>query len=103
MTNDVKFHLIQKSLVKYRIHTEQLSHKNISKTLDYIYKIKDEILQHLDESSRNRYISELVQYQKTKPAKRKTMEFGMKLLLHAPSWASDRILTFYLNNIRQSR
>ena len=103
LINDVKFHLIQKPLVKYRIHTEQLSHKNISKTLDYISKIKNEILQHLDESSRNRYISELGQYQKSKPTKIKTMEFGMKLLSSTPSWASDRILTFYLNKIRQGR
>ena len=103
LLHDVKFHLIQKPLVKYRIHTEQLSHKNISKTLDYISKIKDEILQNLDESSRNRYISELEQYQKTKPTKRKTMEFGMKLLSFSPSWVSDKILTFYLNKVRQGR
>ncbi len=100
---DIKFHLIQKPLVKYRIHTEQLSHKNISKTLDFISKIKGKTLQNLDESSRNRYIGKLEQYQKTKPAKIKTMEFGMKLLSSAPSWASDRILTFYLNKIRQGR
>lgn len=100
---DVKFHLISKPLVQYRIHSDQLSHKNISKTLDYISEIKNEILQKLDGPLRDRYIYELKQYQKTKPAKRKTMEFGMKLLSSSPSWASDRILTFYLNKIRRSR
>ena len=98
-----RFYLIQKSLVKYRIHTKQLSHKNISKTLEYVSQIKDEILQHLDDSSKIKYITELKQYQKNKSTKTKSMELGMKLLSKIPSSVSDRILIFYLNNIRQSR
>ena len=98
-----RFHLISKPLVKYRVHTDQLSHKNISKTLDYIEEIKNEILTQLDDSLQNKYTDELLQYQKIKPAKRKTIELGMKLLTSTPSWASDKILTFYLNKIRQSR
>ena len=100
---DTKFQSISKPLVKYRIHTSQLSHKNISKTLDYIEEIKNEILIQLDDLIQKKYADELQLYQKTKPAKRKTMEFGMKLISSTPSWASDRILTFYLNKIRQSR
>jgi hypothetical protein len=103
LLHDIKFHLIQKSLVKYRIHTKQLSHKNISKTLNYISQLKDEILEHLDDSSRNRYINELKQYQKTKSTKIKTMEIGLKLLSSVPSFVSDKILIFYLNKIRQDR
>ena len=103
LLNDVKFHLISKPLIKYRVHSKQLSHKNISKTLNYISEIKNEILQKLDSPLRDRYIHELKQYQKTKPAKRKTLEFGMKLLTSSPSWASDRLLTFYLNKIRRNR
>jgi len=103
LLHGVKFHLISKSLVKYRIHSDQLSHKNISKTLDYILEIKNEILQQLDVQLQNKYTYELKQYQKTKPVKRKTMEFGMKLISSTPSWTSDRILTFYLNKIRRSR
>ena len=98
-----RFHLISKPLVKYRVHTDQLSHKNISKTLDYIQEIRNEILTQLDDSLQNKYTDELLQYQKIKPAKRKTIELGMKLLTSTPSWASDKILTFYLNKIRQSR
>ena len=98
-----KFFSISKPLIKYRIHTNQLSHKNISKTLDYVEEIKNEILIQLDNSLQKKYASELQLYQKTKPTKRKTMEFGMKLISSTPSWASDRILTFYLNKIRQSR
>ena len=98
-----RFHLISKPLVKYRVHTDQLSHKNISKTLDYIQEIRNEILTQLDDSLQNKYTDELLRYQKIKPVKRKTIEFGMKLLTSTPSWASDKILTFYLNKIRQSR
>ena len=98
-----RFHLISKPLVKYRVHTDQLSHKNISKTLDYIQEIRNEILTQLDDSLQNKYTDELLQYQKIKPVKRKTIELGMKLLTSTPSWASDKILTFYLNKIRQSR
>ena len=103
LLHNTKFYLIEKPLIKYRLHTEQLSHKNISKTLDYISKIKSEIFQHLDESTKNKFINELEIYQNSKSTKRKTMKFGMKLLSSVPSWVSDRILIFYLNKIRQSR
>ena len=101
--HDVKFHLIPQPLVKYRIHSAQLSHKNISKTLDFISDLKDELLMKLDESLRVKYNYELEEYKKTQPKRTKTLEFGMKLLSSAPSWASDRILTLYLNKIRHNR
>ena len=101
--HDVKFHLVPRSLVKYRIHADQLSHKNISKTLDFISNLKDELLMNLDESLRNKYNFGIEEYKKTQPKKTKTLEFGMKLLSSAPSWASDRILTLYLNKIRHNR
>ncbi len=103
LLHDVRFHLISQPLVKYRIHSDQLSHKNISKTLNYISEIKDEILMKLDESLRNKYNHGLEQYKKTKPTKTKTLEFGMKLLSSAPTWASDRVLMLYLNKIRHNR
>ena len=98
-----KFHLISKPLIKYRIHSNQLSHKNILKTIYYISKIKNEILMQLDDSMRIKYIDELEKYQKTKPIKQKTLKFGMKILSSMPSWISDRILIFYVNRIRQNR
>ena len=103
LLHNTKFHLIPKPLVKYRIHSEQLSHKNISNTLEYIQQVKDEILHQIDQSLKSKFISELTNYQKTKPMTKKTMEFGMKLLSSTPSWASDRILTLYLNKIRRGR
>ena len=103
LLHNVKFHLISQPLVKYRIHSDQLSHKNISKTLNYISEIKDEILMKLDESLQIKYNNGLEQYKKTKPAKTKTLEFGMKLLSSAPTWVSDSVLMLYLNKIRHNR
>ena len=103
LLHDAKFRLTSQPLVKYRIHSDQLSHKNISKTLNYISEIKDEILMKLDEPLRNKYNHGLEQYKKTKPEKTKTLEFGMKLLSSAPTWASDRLLMLYLNKIRHNR
>ena len=100
---NIKFYLIEKSLIKYRIHRNQLSHKNIIKTLDYVSRIKSEIFQNFDESSRNRFISELEIYQNSKSRKKKIMKFGMKLLSFMPTLVSDRIFNFYLNKIRQGR
>ena len=101
--HDVKFHLIHQSLVKYRIHSDQLSHKNISKTLDFISDLKDELLMKLDDSLRRKYNHAIEEYKKTQSRKNKTLEFGMKILSSTPSWASDRILTLYLNKIRHNR
>jgi glycosyltransferase involved in cell wall biosynthesis len=100
---DTKFYLISKPLIKYRIHSNQLSHKNISKTMKYISKIKNEILIQLDNSMRIKYINELKKYQKIKPIKQKALKFGMNVLSSMPSCISDAILIFYLNKIRQNR
>ena len=101
--HEAKFHLITNPLVKYRIHTDQLSHKNITKTMDYVKKIRNELILQLDDSLQKKYLNELQLYQKTKTTKRKTMELGMKLISSSPSYVSDRILTFYLNKLRQNR
>ena len=68
---NTKFHLISKSLVKYRIHSDQLSHKNISKTLEYISEIKNEALSKLDESKKTQYLTALQKYEKKKSFQKK--------------------------------
>ena len=98
-----KFHLISEPLVKYRVHSDQLSHKNILKTLDFVEEIKKQVLEKLDTPLRSKYTQELKQYQKTKPVAKKSLELGMKIISSTPSWASDRLLTFYLNKIREKR
>jgi len=103
LLHDTKFYLILKPLIKYRIHSNQLSHKNILKTMDFISKLKNETLIQLDDSVRIKYINELEKYQKTKSIKQKTLQFVMKILSSMPSWVSDGILIFYVNKIRQNR
>ena len=101
---ETNFHLIPKTLLKYRIHQKQLSHKNISKTLTYLSDIKQEILSNLEESERKKYTDALEQYNSKKPISKKTMELGLKFVIHAlPGWASDKLVVFYLNKIRRTR
>jgi len=98
------FHLIEKNLVKYRIHSNQISHKNIAKTLDYLSEVKNQILSQLDETKRNQYIRALEEYNRKKPISKKTMELGLKILVSAlPEKATDRLIIFYLNKIRRGR
>jgi len=101
---DASFYLIQKSLLKYRINKNQLSHKGISKTLSYISDIRAEILSMLDESAKNQYLEALQDYKKKKSISKKTMELSLKIANKTlPNLITDHLLVFYLNNIRRSR
>lgn len=101
---DVNYHLISFSLVKYRIHANQLSHSNISKTLLYLSEIKNQILSQLDDSERTKYLKALEKFKKTKPLSKKTLEFGLRAVSDTlPEWVTDRLLVFYLNSIRRRR
>jgi len=102
--HNVRFHLIEKTLLQYRIHSNQLSHKNISKTLSYISEIKNGVLSQLDESKKEQYQKALRDYSKTKPISKKTLEIGLKIAKNTlPDWVTDRLLVFYLNNLRRTR
>jgi glycosyltransferase involved in cell wall biosynthesis len=100
---DAKFHLISKPLIKYRIHSNQLSHKNIVSTLDFIAQQRDAILLKLEDDKRNEYLSALKKFQKNKSLSKKTMEFGLKIASFMPEQISDNMLTLYLNKIRNGR
>ena len=101
---DTKFHLLENSLIKYRIHSNQLSHANISKTLDYLNKLRNSILLSLDSSKKQKYLKKLDEYNKSKPFTIKIKHFGLNLISnYLPDFASDKILTFYINKIRISR
>jgi len=101
---NVKFHLVDKVLLQYRIHPKQLSHKNIPQTLSYREELKTKLLSKLDESKKTQYLNALEKYKKEKPITKKTMEAGLKLASTAlPDWVTDKLLIFYLNNIRSTR
>jgi len=57
----------------------------------------------IDDDKKNQYLKALEKHTNEKPISRKTMEFGLKLTNHLPTWVTDRILTIYLNKIRTSR
>ena len=100
---ETNFHLVDKSLLGYRIHKHQISHKNITKTLSYLSEIKDGILQELESSKKDEYISELHEYVKKKPLSQKTMELGLRVTNIFPDWLTDPLIIFYLNKIRRTR
>ena len=101
---DTKFHLLENSLIKYRIHSNQLSHTNISQTLDYLNKVRDSILSSLDSLKKQKYLKKLDEYNKSKPFSMKLKDVGLNMVSnYLPDSASDNILTFYLNKIRTSR
>jgi len=98
------FHLIPQFLLKYRINSEQLSHKNISKTLSYLSVVREDVLSKLSFSTKNQYITALENYRKKKPIQKKGMEFGLKFAKIAlPEKITDNLILFYLNNIRRHR
>ena len=101
---NTSFHLIPKNLLQYRIHTKQLSHKNISNSLEYLNEVRDLILSNLDESKKDQYLASLQEYKKKKPLSKKTMELGLRLATSTfPNWVTDSLLIFYLNKIRRTR
>lgn len=99
----MKFFLIQKSLIQYRIHSKQLSHNNILSTLNFLEQIKNEILSKLSDDEKLLYINSLRNYKKTYSLSKTVMLYGLKLLKILPSNISERILVFYLNSIRSKR
>jgi len=100
---DTHFHLVPKSLLKYRIHRKQLSHKNISKTLSYLSEIRNQVLANLDDSKKEQYLLALQEYNKKKPLQKKTMDLGLKIVMVLPNLVADHLLVFYLNNVRRTR
>ena len=101
---DVHFHHISTSLIKYRIHSEQLSHKNIKNSIQSLAEVRNKILSNLEDSIEKKYLKALQDYNKNKPITKKTMNFALKFITgNLPDWATDNLVTFYLNRIRRTR
>lgn len=99
-----RFHLAPIPLVGYRIHGEQLSHKSISSSLQYLETVRANVLSKLDDSQRARYLVALKKYQRKKPLVKRTMEAGLKIASSVlPQDITDKLLVFYVNKIRRSR
>jgi hypothetical protein len=99
-----KFHLIEKQMMKFRIHKNQLSHQNILKSLENLEEIKDQILSELDAKSQDQYLKNLIIYRKHQSISKKFIKTGLKLISTIlPHTLTNDILLFYLNKIRRSR
>jgi hypothetical protein len=104
MLYNMKFHLVEKNILKYRIHKKQTSHKNIAKSLKYVDKIRDDVLSNLDKKTRTQYLVSLKKYQDNKKIEKKIMNLGLKITSELlPGSISDKLLIFYLNKIRSNR
>ena len=103
LLHSARFHLVPEPLVGYRAHPGQLSHKNISGTLDNVGKIRDGVLGELQDSQRERYLGALQDYRAARPASAKLRELGLRVVRRLPPGASDRMITFYLNGLRRTR
>lgn len=100
---DTQFHFIDESLIGYRIHSNQLSHYKIKKTLCYLDELKQEILENINKNEKSKLLLELYEFEKKQSFTKKTLTRGLKLTKFLPNWVSDRILIFYLNKIRRTR
>ena len=99
-----KFYLIKQPLIKYRVHSQQLSHQNITQSLSYLEEIRKETMSKLDPEAMEKYLSSLEEYNKKKPITKKSLESGLKIFSTIlPPSIFDKFLVFYLNKIRQSR
>lgn len=104
LLSNAKFFLIEKPLIKYRVHKNQFSHRNIIESLKNLEKVKVENLSKLDDKTRNLYLKNLEIYRKEKSISKKSLDLGLKLGLSIlPSNIVEKILVYYLNNIRSSR
>ncbi len=101
--HNIKFHLISKPLIDYRIHSSQLSHQNITKSLENTTQIKDEVLSLLSKEKKERYVNQLRNYQKSKSPKKKILALGLQILTKSPSWISNIVIMTYISKIRSNR
>ncbi|MDH3678057.1 MAG: glycosyltransferase [Nitrosopumilus sp.] len=99
-----KFFLIEKPMIKYRIHSDQLSHKSIMNNLDYMQKIRKKVLSCITEELKTKYMDSLHEYQKIKPISQKSLETSLKVISKIlPKSLTAMLLLFYLNKIRTKR
>ena len=104
LLKNTKFYLIEQSLIKYRMHQSQTSHKNIVESMKNLDSVKDDVLSKINKKTKNLYLEKLTLYRKKKSISKKSLEMGLKVMSSfLPNSATDKILVFYLNNLRSKR
>lgn len=104
LISNTKFWLVEKPLIKYRVHSNQLSHKNIVSNLNDLEELRENILSLIEEQKKTQLIKSLKRYQNSKPIQQKLMDLGLKFGRKSlPPFLTNQILIFYLNKFRNSR
>ena len=97
--NDCNLFLIPQKLVKYRIHSTQLTKKKVRENLEHVNMIKNLTLGKLSEDKRKQYLYELRNYQKTKPLKIRIRRQMRDLMLRVfPRDLSGTMIETYMNH-----
>ena len=101
---ETKYYLIEKPLIKYRIHSEQMSRKSIMENLEYLKKIRENVLSSINEELKGEYLVSLNEYQKNKPISQKSLETSLKIISKIfPKNTTQKLFLFYVNKIRTKR
>ncbi len=100
---NTNFYFVSKSLIGYRISSNQLSRKSILKTFEFLSVVRNQILAKLENQKKEKYFIALKKLEKNKPLSKKTMELGLEFMKPFPKWITDPLLIFYLNKIRSTR
>ncbi len=100
----MRFCLVGRPLLKYRIHPQQLSRQRVLDSLLHTEQVRLDILQRLAPEEQLRYADALAHFRRSKPVSKRLMSSGLRILSRVlPAGQADRLLVFYLNNIRSSR
>jgi len=103
LQHNFRLHLVPKSLIKYRIHEDQLTQKKITVSLENAQKVRNRVLERLESGLHDKYELALQQLKKEKPisvkGRRMARDVMFKML---PKSASEKLLKFYLERKNSS-
>jgi len=88
--------LVQKTVLKYRIHVNQTS-RAVAKKRDYSINTREKILDQLEPAEREKYRIALNKYNKNRPFMEKTQQFLQRWVqVNLPPSISTKIMIFYI-------
>jgi len=99
-----RLHLVPKTIVKYRIHSAQITSISPKKMLEISKQIINSTLEKLNPKDRRLYEKSLLRYKKNRPLMLKLWHFTKNnIILNLPSPISIRIMFFVRSNNERFR
>lgn len=96
LLHNCRLHLVEKTLVKYRIHKDQTTKRKIKLALEQGDKIRKSVLNKLNSLERGKYENALKHYRKNRPIIVKAKHFvKYNILTKLPTYVSTRIVLAY--------